>query len=108
MDMSGSGKIEADGTFSDIRTVLDGSGEVVLSGISQTSDLYISGSGVIRAGELFTGTCHANISGSGTIYAWVKDLLDVEISGSGIVYYYGDTPVIQTHINGSGQVIKKN
>jgi Putative auto-transporter adhesin, head GIN domain len=107
-DMSGSGKIEADGTFTKVRTVIDGSGEVMLSGASQIADFYISGSGIITAGELFTGTCHADITGSGTIYAWVKDLLEVNISGSGIVYYYGDSPVVNTHITGSGQVIKKN
>jgi hypothetical protein len=108
MDMSGSGKIEADGTFTDVHTMIDGSGDVILYGESQTTDLNISGSGMISAGELFTGTCHATITGSGTIYTWVKDLLEVDISGSGIVYYYGDAPVVNTHITGSGQVIKRN
>jgi hypothetical protein len=108
VDLSGSGKIEADGTFTTVRTRIDGSGEVILSGETQTADLYISGSGMISAGDLYTGTCHADISGSGTIYTWVKDLLEVEISGSGIVYYYGDAPVVHTHITGSGQVIKKD
>ena len=108
MDVSGSGNIETDGTFTSVRTIIDGSGEVLLSGESQTADLRINGSGNIAAGDLFTGTCYANITGSGNIYTWVKDLLEVEISGSGNVYYYGDAPVVNTHISGSGQVIKKN
>lgn len=108
MDLTGSGKIETDGTFTTVNTVIDGSGEIILYGESQTADLRINGSGTIAGGELFTGTCYANITGSGAIYTWVKDLLEVEISGSGNVYYYGDSPVVNAHISGSGQVIKKN
>lgn len=108
IDLSGSGKIETDGTFTTVDAIIDGSGEIILYGESQTADLLINGSGTIAAGELFTGTCYANITGDGTIYTWVKDLLEVEISGSGNVYYYGDSPVVNAHISGTGQVIKNN
>ena len=108
INMDGSGKIESDGIFTTVNAEIDGSGEVILYGESQTANLRIDGSGTISAGELFTGTCYATITGSGNIYTWVKDLLAVDISGSGNVYYYGDTPVVNTHITGSGQVIKKN
>jgi len=38
------------------------------------------------------------------MYLTVEDHLDVDISGSGSVYYLG-SPVINTHITGSGSVI---
>jgi hypothetical protein len=108
VEISGSGKMETDGTFTVVNTVIDGSGEAILSGETPTADLHINGSGRITADNLLTDTCYANITSSGTIYIRVIDLLEVDISGSGIVYYYGDNPVINTNITGSGQVIKKN
>jgi hypothetical protein len=108
IEISGSGKMETDGNFTMVNAVIDGSGEAILSGVSPTADLLINGSGMISAGNLLTDTCYANITGSGTIYTRVRDLLEVDISGSGIVYYYGDNPVVNTNISGSGQVIKKD
>jgi hypothetical protein len=108
IEISGSGNMETDGTFTQVNTVIDGSGEVVLTGESPNADFQINGSGKITADNLVTDTCYANITGSGTIYTRVMDLLEVDISGSGNVYYYGDDPVVNTHITGSGQVIKKN
>jgi len=108
VEMDGSGEVEANGVFDEVTTVIDGSGEVILTGESPNADLSINGSGKIEAGNLVTHTCYANITGSGTIYTRVMDLLEVDISGSGIVYYYGDSPVVNTKISGSGQVIKKN
>ena len=108
IEIDGSGRLETKGSFSIVNTVIDGSGEVILSGTSPVADFLINASGMISAGSLLTDTCYAGITGSGSIYTRVKDLLDVDISGSGNVYYYGENPVVNTHISGSGQVIKKN
>lgn len=108
IDLDGSGNIEMDGTYTTVKAVIDGSGEITLSGISPDADFLINGSGNIRADELETNTCYARITGSGSIYTWVEELLDVNISGSGNVYYYGESPLVNTRITGSGQVIKKN
>jgi hypothetical protein len=106
--ISGSGKMNMSGVFSNVRAVIDGSGETTLTGETSIADFLINGSGRISAGDLKADTCYAKITGSGDIYTWVIDLLEVDISGSGTVYYYGDNPIINTHITGSGRVIKKN
>ncbi len=106
-EISGSGTMRVNGYFDDIRARIDGSGEIVLSGETVGTDYRVTGSGIISGNNMLTSTCYVDISGSGSISTWVTDLLDVEISGSGNVYYYGEPPVVNTHITGSGQVIKK-
>ena len=105
--ISGSGTMKVNGTFDDIRADINGSGEIILSGESISTDYSISGSGGIAGNNMLTSNCYVDISGSGSVSTWVTDLLDVEISGSGNVYYYGEPPIVNTHITGSGQVIKK-
>jgi hypothetical protein len=41
IDLSGSGKIETEGTFTTVNTTIDGSGDVILYGESQTADFLI-------------------------------------------------------------------
>jgi len=108
IELNGSGNISMYGAYSSVDAVIDGSGEINLSGVSPTTDYLINGSGNIRADNLATDTCYASITGSGNIYARVKDLLEVDITGSGIVYYYGDNPAVNTKISGTGQVKKMN
>ena len=107
-EVSGSGSMRIAGIFDQTRATIDGSGEIVLSGESVNTDYNVTGSGKISGNNMLTSNCYVDISGSGSVSAWVTDLLDVEISGSGNVYYYGEPPVVNTHISGSGQVIKKH
>jgi hypothetical protein len=104
--LTGSGDIESAGiTAGFIEANLTGSGEIILSGSAQSTDFLISGSGNIKSINMEQDKCIATISGSGTIYAFVNDLLDVLISGSGNVIYKGD-PEKVINITGSGRVIK--
>jgi len=81
-----------------------GSGNFYLVGYNRESELKISGSGNIKAGNLEQEDVFANISGAGNMYVWVNSFLDVKISGSGNVYYTGN-PTINVTITGSGSVI---
>lgn len=106
-EVDGSGIIKADGVFNETHLGVEGSGEILLTGECNKADYNISGSGHVIAKDMTTVSCYVNISGSGTVSAYVAESLNVKISGSGTVYYYGD-PDVTTHISGSGQVIKKN
>ena len=108
VELSGSGTIRMDGIFDQTDAEVDGSGDIILSGESITAELDVAGSGNITGNNMLANSCYADISGSGSISIWVTDLLDVEISGSGSVYYYGEPSAVNTHISGSGQVIRKN
>jgi hypothetical protein len=48
-----------------------------------------------------------DISGSGNCEVTVNTRLDVDIDGSGSVFYKG-TPSIKDHISGSGRVVDSN
>ncbi len=104
--LSGSGDIEFSGiTANFIDANIEGSGEITLAGSSVNTNLTIEGSGNIRSLNLEQDKCIATIAGSGNIYAFVNDHLDVVIEGSGNMIYKGD-PAIVSDISGSGRVIK--
>lgn len=104
IELTGSGVIECRRIAIDyLLAELPGSGIIELSGTAGTSDYSLSGSGLIKALDLKTNKCYATISGSGNIYTYVIDILDVTISGSGNLYYDGN-PAIRERITGSGNV----
>jgi hypothetical protein len=86
---------------------LTGSGSVNISGTANSGEYTVTGSGRINADDLRVNECNAKISGSGNVYCYVSDLLDITITGSGNVYYLG-SPALSQHITGSGEVIKRN
>jgi hypothetical protein len=102
--ISGSGEIESEVEAEELTAQISGSGEMYLSGSCDISEMEISGSGDIRAYGLQQGTCFATISGSGDMYLYVLNLLDVRILGSGDVHYKGN-PQLRTSITGSGEVV---
>jgi hypothetical protein len=104
LELTGSGVIECRRIVIDyLLAEVTGSGVIELSGTTETTDFSISGSGLIKAIDLSTKRCYASISGSGNIYTYVNELLDVRISGSGNLYYDGN-PQIRQNITGSGSV----
>ena len=106
--VSGSGEIimnfaKVDG----LRTNVSGSGEMRLSGVAQSNNATISGSGKIYAYDLATQDTYASITGSGKSYVTAARSLDVDLSGSGSVYYRGN-PKVSSRITGSGKVVPEN
>jgi len=99
-----SGKIYAsvlDGL--DVDVTLTGSGLVYLDGNAETAGFGLSSSGKIDGADLMVSDAEAMSSGSGRIYVYATDYLNVTISGSGNVYYRGN-PVINSRISGSGSL----
>ena len=86
---------------------LEGSGNIILEGSGNTSELRIIGSGNFETFAYPVQECTAIIEGSGNCSVTVEDQLNVEITGSGNVFYKGN-PVINTKISGSGSVINAN
>ncbi len=107
VNLLGSGVINIAAETSFLEVNLAGSGDIFLRGFADHTDLTISGSGTIHAYDLEQNNCIVNISGSGNMYVFVNELLDVHITGSGDVNYRG-TPDVRTRITGSGSVINDN
>jgi hypothetical protein len=104
--LSGSGSIslsDTDCTDSDI--FISGSGNITISGSGTRTNMKISGSGNIHAGNFITGSASVIISGSGDAYTQIIDKLTGMISGSGNIYVKGD-PDIDVALSGSGRVIR--
>ena len=129
IEVRGAGSVETD-SFSNVReleTVMNGSGSIELGHISKLNTLnatingsgtvlaktkienidkvnvQVNGSGSLDIYKVKADSCTATISGSGFARMFVKDLLKVNISGSGSFYYLGQ-PTIDSEISGSGKV----
>jgi hypothetical protein len=109
--LNGSGKIYIhDNIASSTMSVdVNGSGDITVGSNNFTRfDCDINGSGSIKARNADCDAVYADVSGSGDISVTVNELLDVKISGSGSVDYWGTPEVVNSDISGSGKVTKKN
>lgn len=103
--LSGSGSLTLPYLEGDILEAnISGSGRVrVDSGRVDSEQLHISGSGDFRLAGVEARTATVHSSGSGNAELYLTQQLDVNISGSGMVYYRGN-PRITAQISGSGKV----
>jgi hypothetical protein len=106
LGLEGSGVISCDQLSENLTTQLEGSGEILISGETISSDHKIIGSGNIKANQVITDQCVVYVSGSGVVDTHVIQTLDITIIGSGIVYFSGN-PIVHSYISGSGQVIER-
>jgi hypothetical protein len=105
--VSGSGRINGKLRINeDAKMVISGSGRIEVEGTSRSVTARISGSGSVRAADLETESCKVTISGSGGVQINVKTSLDAQISGSGTVSYRGNPSSVNSHSSGSGKVRK--
>jgi len=106
--LNGSGDINMTGVTRD-RIVLRiaGSGNIVASGTAQQVDAEVSGSGDLKLGGLVAEKVKAVITGSGDADVWAKQSLHAMVNGSGDIIYSGNPEKLQTHLNGSGHIVKK-
>jgi hypothetical protein len=105
MEISGSGSITGEVFGNEIYQKISGSGKIDLSGEFYYQKILISGSGNVRNRHLRTKETDVQISGSGNAYVNASRKLNVKISGSGKVFYFGNPSIISTTISGSGNVI---
>lgn len=104
IDISGSGDIRIDALTADnLEIDIGGSGDVDLAGEVERQEISIGGSGKVRAAELASQRADVSIGGSGDATVWAVEYLDVAISGSESVDYYGN-PSTDLSGQGSGDV----
>ncbi len=103
--VSGTGNVNTQVYCQDIEVSISGIGDFILAGEANDGIFNISGSGTIQAYNLPLKRCYTTISGIGSNYYTVSELLDVRISGIGNIYYKGD-PEIVKNISGTGLIEK--
>ena len=105
--ISGSGAVTAAKiTGPSLAVDINGSGKVTVGGTVENQNVEISGSGDYQAKDLQTKITTVKISGSGAASVAVSDSLDIDMSGSGTLTYYGNPPQVNQQISGSGSVTK--
>lgn len=111
LQVDGSGDIDAGGGFASagqLRAGINGSGDIFIrDGNADGFDVVITGSGDMHAFGLSAKKATVKLSGSGEAEVKVSEDLDVNITGSGNVYYMGTPGRVNTRITGSGKVIKR-
>jgi carbon monoxide dehydrogenase subunit G len=86
-----------------LKVTISGTGNLELAGMAEDQSVEISGSGKYLAGDLQSTTATITVSGSGNGTVWATGELDVHISGSGDIGYYGD-PQVAFNQSGSGSI----
>jgi len=102
LEMSGSCKARIDQiTARKIETEISGAGSIMLKGSADVLDIDASGSSKINCYELKARDVSVDISGAGNAKVNVSGNLDVDISGSGKVYYKGNPENIRKEVSGA-------
>jgi len=109
LHIAGSGNIEADDLdYNRIECEIDGSGNIrVRDGAANDGRFTINGSGSVEMQEVEFRDSDVTINGSGSVRIWTVDHLKARINGSGTVYYKGQ-PTVDSHVAGSGRVVRVN
>jgi hypothetical protein len=102
-DVSGSGSLNAEGSFGRLSTSVSGSGSVTGKGTAETIDVDVTGSGDVNLLAVRARSGQVNGSGSGEVAVHVAERLDVSMSGSGDVRYAGN-PSVNASMTGSARV----
>jgi hypothetical protein len=103
----GSGDLSARGLQSNnVRVILDGPGNVDLSGASTTLSAEVNGSGDLNARDLVVSRAVTRNRGPGNIYLKkVSDTLDAEVRGSGDLKTTTQCEKVKVTMSGPGQVM---
>ncbi|MFT4682767.1 MAG: hypothetical protein ACJAU0_000897 [Flavobacteriales bacterium] len=104
----GSGNMMIKASAAMIKIENEGSGDVRLLGEAQELEIISEGSGDVNTLE--TRGSHVEVSndGSGQVSVSVKDVLGIELYGSGDVNYAGNPQDIEQSVSGSGNVKRLN
>jgi hypothetical protein len=99
---SGSGGIQLDDVRVN-RLSVAVQGSVAAAGRVTLLDANLAGSGPLEARQLESDEASVTVAGSGSANLRVRRQLDVNLSGSGSVLYYGNPRVVQS-VTGAGEV----
>lgn len=103
IDIAGNGEVTLAVNTPKVKAKIAGVGNLNLKGETQRAEFNIAGSGDCDALELKAETAKVKVAGTGTLKVFASQLLDVNVMGSGNVYYKGDAEVKQK-IMGVGSI----
>ena len=106
-EIAGGGSITVQDLQSDnVAVSIAGSGRFEVRGAAKAMDISIAGSGDVVAPRFSVQDVNISIAGSGKTTVWARNSLSISITGTGDVYYYGETTAKEKSIDGSRRIKK--
>lgn len=107
LDLAGSGAITVDSLIVDnLKCEIAGSGNIVLRGRAENTDIKAAGSCKVSAFGLQTEKVKCKMAGSNDVEITVNQEISAKIAGSGSLLYKGDPSVIDDKSVGSVRISK--
>jgi hypothetical protein len=104
LDMRGTADVTvSDLAVPELTAKLRGSGVLEIAGEVERQNITIFDTSIYQASELQSKRASVEVSGAGDATLRVQETLDIGLSGSGNVYYYGE-PAVEQDVTGSGTV----
>ena len=109
LTINGAGKITTQNSLNsdNLDLIVNGAGNVSISGNSNYIYCFINGAGNVSAKEFAVQKCKAIVNGAGNITITVTEDLDATVNGAGNIFYYGNPANVTTSITGLGQIVGK-
>ena len=108
LTLNGSGEIKFSGTATNLGATVNGSGVIDLEGYATSLTTDLRGEGAIHAENLLAEGAHADLSGSGYLFLDLdyQSTLDLALTGSGRVEWWGSPAHLNYHLSGEGKVVE--
>jgi hypothetical protein len=108
LTLNGSGEIHFSGTATNLTTVVNGSGRIFAEGYADYVKAEMRGFGEISAEYLLAGDADVVLSGAGNVYLDLDygSVLNLDLSGSGRLEWWGAPLKVDYHISGTGKVLE--
>jgi Putative auto-transporter adhesin, head GIN domain len=87
---------------------LSGASDAKISGTANTVNIKSSGASDIKAYELVTDVCNANLSGASDVYITINSELIASASGASDIKYKGNGVIKEKHSSGASSITKEN
>ncbi len=87
---------------------LSGASDAKISGTANTVNIKSSGASDLKAYELVTDICNANISGASDVRITINSELIASASGASDIKYKGNAVIKEKHSSGASSVTKEN
>jgi hypothetical protein len=104
LSLAGNGEMDLDIKSSQVKTDVTGSGSILLKGYASSNEVFIAGSGSLKAFLCELETSKVRVSGSGSCELNVTQTLESLVAGNGTVKHKGNTKNVTKKVYGSGAV----
>jgi hypothetical protein len=109
MSLSGASSTSATVSCRDLKMDLSGASSGNLSGLTDNLQIVVSGASNLKAYDLVTSTCSAEVSGASSLKVNVmKEFTKIEASGASSIRYKGNATIKNFEASGTSSVKKES